>query len=161
MVLGSSLSLLVFKTVGKQWKPKLLRWEYVGCLWYNISYGDLFWRSLVGNLFIIYVAVNTHSPKYFVGNFDWNKSALAVSSKYLCFLSTTPFCWGVYGQILWCIMSLVWKKYTASAEVNSKPLSDLMDFNLVWNWFSMRDTKAYMVWRALLFLGYVARINGK
>ena len=109
----------------------------------------------------MYVAVKTHSPQYLKGNFDWNNSALAVSSKYLCFLSTTPFCWGVYGQILWCIMSLVWKKYTASAEVNSKPLSDLMDFNLVWNWFSMRDTKAYMVWRALLFVGYVARIDGK
>lgn len=37
IVLGSNLSLRVFKVVGKHRHPKLIRWEYVGCVWYNNS----------------------------------------------------------------------------------------------------------------------------
>jgi len=43
-------------------------------------------------------------------------------------LPTTPFCWGEYGAIIECRIPCSSQKVSNSFDVNSPPLSDLMDF---------------------------------
>jgi len=52
---------------------------------------------------MMYVAVRRQSPQNWMGILDRNNKALAVSNKCLCFLSTTPFCYGVAVQEVWCM----------------------------------------------------------
>ena len=48
------------------------------------------------------------------------------------------------------MIPLFWRKSEVSLFVNSKPLSVLMDFTVVLNWFSIRKIKAFMVCSELL-----------
>ncbi|GJZ26110.1 hypothetical protein Tco_0570363 [Tanacetum coccineum] len=41
----------------------------------------------------------------------------------LCFLSALPFCCGVIGYEVWCMVPLVWKKAVKDVLMNSVPLS--------------------------------------
>lgn len=110
-------------------------------------------KILEGSLLIKYVAVNKQSPQIFLGKWDWNKRALQVSSKCLCFLLTTPFCCGVAMQEVWWIIPFEVNKSEVIEHVpHSYALSDLIIFTLAENCLSIRVKKNLRVEKALDFV---------
>lgn len=67
----------------------------------QLGKGTFIVRGAEGSMLIIKVDVSIHSPQYCVGILDWKSNALAVSKRYLYFLSTIPFCYDVYGHDFW------------------------------------------------------------
>ena len=105
-----------------------------GGFWYNSWHGDFQANKELGNIFMIWVALKMESPQNLDGKLDSIMSDLATSSKYLCFLSTSPFCWGVYGQVYWCRMPSFWRRTVVSWFTNSVPLSVLTAYTILENW---------------------------
>lgn len=95
------------------------------------------------------MVISKRSLQYLLGEFEWNSRVLHVK-RCLCFLSATPFCYGVSTQVVWCKMPLDWKNSFGSSLVpNSKALSDLITLTLVENCLSTRDKKFCKVENAL------------
>ena len=95
---------------------------------FNISNGDLQSNTREGILLIKKAAVRTACPHKYFGTFIEIIILRATSSTCLFFRSATPFCYGVYGQVVWCCIP--WDdKYSLNALlVYSVPLSGLNTF---------------------------------
>ena len=98
---------------------------------YNFSYGVLLNKGLRGIRLIKYVAQRRASPQYCNGNFAWKNKDLAVASRCLCFLSTTPFCCGVLVQLVSCTIPLLRYTCLISPSHSSCALSNLITSTLV------------------------------
>ena len=84
----------------------------------------------MGSKFIRKLAVATAKDQYAEGRQAWERSVMDVSMRCSCFLSTKPFCWGVWGQESWWMMPLDAKKDLKTLEVYLPPPSDLKSFIL-------------------------------
>ena len=118
--------------------PNILRWLTEGLTPYHASYGVLFFKDFVGNLFSKYTEVLTVSAQKLLGIFFSNRRHLAISITVRFFLSETPFCCGVYGVVSWHSLPAVLQNSTNWLEVYSVPLSDLKILMLKLLWFSTR-----------------------
>lgn len=81
-------------------QPKVLRCVISSFDLCRTSQGDLLDKVGVGSLFMIWTDMETALDQYEIGRCEWESMVREHSTKFLCFLSATPFCYGVWiGEI--------------------------------------------------------------
>lgn len=155
IALASNLSFVCWWA--KVWHPITLKWSKGGGSPYKHSNGLLLCIGFDGSLFMRYVAVRIQCPQKWIGKFSWNLDALATSNNCLCFISTLAFCWGVYGQLVWCVIPCCSKNVVKDELRNSSPLSLQTVLMVLLNWFWTYEWKVliYEVAWSLLGIKYV------
>ena len=91
----------------------------------NIPFGFLFPRELQVILFCTYIVFLVTYSHMYIGIY-WSCIIAFTSSMIdLLFLSTTPFCCGLYGKVSSLLILSCLQKYLNSLELNSPPVSNL------------------------------------
>lgn len=82
------------------------------------------------------------------------------SNRCLCFGSTIPFCWGVYGHVLWCTISLLWSNDWHEDSRKSESLSVLMILMCFWDWFCASFMNIVKCMRVCVFVFHKVSPSG-
>lgn len=100
---------------------------------------------LTDNLIMIWVVVRMQSPHYFLCKLTLNFGALAISNKYLCFISTLSFGWSTWSTHFWWMIPLSTNKVKHCSLRTLVTLSNLIPFTFLLNLVLIRAKKSTMI----------------
>jgi hypothetical protein len=135
----SSLFLFSLRACTNASQPKTMGCESDDFLPYHTSCGVDSTNVDEGDLFTKCFSMSTTSTQNSCASLEPLSMILAFSINVLFILSTTPFCFGVYGLVFMCVIPHYLQNHSKFFPHNSPPFPFLITLIFLFVWFSTRD----------------------